>query len=86
MAEMVPMSSELYELSDKNAKHRCFLLAEVYNTKEYRNYILGKMDYLYDKVETYDKLKEVIQGKSTPDGLSDIQQSMKDIEHHMLHF
>jgi hypothetical protein len=64
-----------------------FLLAEVYNTKEYRNYIrLGKMDYLYDKVETYDKLKEVIQGKSTPDGLSDIQQSMKDIEHHMLHF
>jgi hypothetical protein len=32
------------------------------------------MDYLYDKVETYDKLKEVIQGKSTPDGLSDIQQ------------
>jgi hypothetical protein len=28
-----------------------FLLAEVYNPKEYRNYIhLGKMDYLYDKV------------------------------------
>jgi hypothetical protein len=27
---------------------------EVYNPKEYRNYIhLGKMDYLY-KVETYD--------------------------------
>jgi hypothetical protein len=24
MAEMVPMSSELYELSDKNAKYRCF--------------------------------------------------------------
>jgi hypothetical protein len=67
-------------------KTQIFLLAEVYNTKEYRNYIrLGKMDYLYDKVETYDKLKEVIQGKSTPDGLSDIQQ-MKDIEHHMLHF
>jgi hypothetical protein len=44
------------------------------------------LDYLYDKVETYDKLKEVIQGKSTPDGLSEIQQSMKDIESHMLHF
>jgi hypothetical protein len=41
------------------------------------------MDYLYDKVETYDKLKEVIQGKSTPDGLSEIQQSMKDIESHV---
>jgi hypothetical protein len=68
------MSSELYELSDKNANTDAFLLA--HNTKEYRNYIrLGKMDYLYDKVETYDKLKEVIQGKSTPDGLSDIQQN-----------
>ena len=64
-----------------------FLLAEVYNPKEYRNYIrLGKMDYLYDKVETYDKLKEVIQGKSLPDGLSDIQYGMKDIENHMLQF
>jgi hypothetical protein len=37
-------------------------IIEVYNPKEYRNYIrLGKMDYLYDKVETYDKLKDVIQ-------------------------
>jgi hypothetical protein len=43
------------------------------------------MDYLYDK-ETYDKLKEVIQGKSTPDGLSEIQQSMKDIESHVALF
>jgi hypothetical protein len=39
-------------------------LLEVYNPDEYRNYIrLGKMDYLYDKVETYDKLKDIIQGK-----------------------
>jgi glycosidase len=64
-----------------------FLLAEVYNPNEYRNYIrLGKMDYLYDKVETYDHLKAVIQGKTSPDGLSDIQHRMADIEHHMLHF
>ncbi len=64
-----------------------FLLAEVYNPNEYRNYIrLGKMDYLYDKVETYDKLKEIIQGKSTPDGLSDIQNRMADIEHHNVAF
>ncbi|MFT4670055.1 MAG: hypothetical protein ACI9HJ_001633 [Ulvibacter sp.] len=58
-----------------------FLLAEVYNTIEYRNYIrLGKMDC------PYDKLKEVIQVKSILYGLSDIQKSMKDIERHMLHF
>ncbi|MBC7439970.1 MAG: alpha-amylase, partial [Flavobacterium sp.] len=64
-----------------------FLLAEVYNPNEYRNYInLGKMDYLYDKVAFYDKLKEVVQGKSLPDPISDIQKNMADIEHHMFHF
>jgi len=63
------------------------LMAEVYNPKEYRNYIkLGKMDYLYDKVETYDYLKSIIQGKTAPDGLTSIAQNMSDIEHHMLHF
>lgn len=88
MAEMVPYEFWSYMNSAIKMKNRdAFLLAEVYNPKEYRNYIrLGKMDYLYDKVETYDKLKEVIQGKSLPDGLSDIQKGMNDIEHHMLQF
>jgi glycosidase len=88
MAEMVPYEFWSYMNSAVKMKNPdAFLLAEVYDPKEYRNYIrLGKMDYLYDKVETYDKLKDVIQGKSSPDELSDIQEGMKDIEHHMLHF
>ena len=88
MAEMVPYEFWSYMNSAIKVKNPdAFLLAEVYNPKEYRNYIhLGKMDYLYDKVETYDKLKEVIQGKSLPDPLSDIQNNLADIEHHMLHF
>ena len=88
MAEMVPYEFWSYMNSAIKMKNpKAFLLAEVYNPNEYRNYIrLGKMDYLYDKVETYDKLKDIIRGKSTPDGLSDIQIGMSDIEHHMLHF
>ncbi len=88
MAEMVPYEFWSYMNSAIKVNNPdAFLLAEVYNPKEYRNYIhLGKMDYLYDKVETYDKLKDVIQGRSLPDGLSDIQNGMADIEHHMLHF
>ena len=76
MAEMVPYEFWSYMNSAiKMQNADAFLLAEVYNPSEYRNYIrLGKMDYLYDKVETYDKLKDVIQGKSLPDGLSDIQR------------
>ncbi len=88
MAEMVPYEFWSYMNSAIKVKNPdAFLLAEVYNPNEYRNYIYkGKMDFLYDKVATYDKLKEVIQGKSLPDGLSDIQHGMADIEHHMLHF
>ena len=88
MAEMVPYEFWSYMNSAIKMKNPdAFLLAEVYNPNEYRNYIhLGKMDYLYDKVETYDKLKDIIQGRALPDGLSDIQNGMADIEHHMLHF
>lgn len=88
MAEMVPYEFWSYMNSAIKVKNPdAFLLAEVYNPNEYRNYIrLGKMDYLYDKVETYDKLKDVIQGRALPDDLSDIKKRMSDIEHHMLHF
>ena len=88
MAEMVPYEFWSFMNSAIKMKNpNAFLLAEVYNPKEYRNYIqLGKMDYLYDKVEFYDKLKSVIQGNSNPDGISDIQKGTADIEHHMFHF
>lgn len=88
MAEMVPYEFWSYMNSAIKMKNpNAFLLAEVYNPNEARNYIhLGKMDYLYDKVMLYDKLKEVIQGKSLPDPISDIQKANADIEHHMYHF
>ena len=88
MAEMVPYEFWSYMNSAIKMKNpHAFLLVEVYNPKEYRNYIrLGKMDYLYDKVAFYDKLKEVAQGKSLPDPISDIQHDVADIEHNMFHF
>lgn len=88
MAEMVPYEFWSYMNSAIKMKNpKAFLMAEVYNPKEYRNYIkLGKMDYLYDKVETYDHLKSIIQGNAMPDPLSDIQIGMNDIDNHMLHF
>lgn len=88
MAEMVPYEFWSYmNAAIKMKQPNAFLLAEVYNPKEYRNYIkLGKMDYLYDKVETYDQLKAVVKGDALPDALSKIQEGLSDIEHHMLHF
>jgi glycosidase len=88
MAEMVPVEFWSYlNSSIKQKNPDAFLLAEVYNPDLYRDYLqLGKMDYLYDKVEFYDSLKLLMQGTGPAQALEDIQASMQDIELHMLHF
>lgn len=88
MAEMVPVEFWSYMNSHIKMKNpEAFLLAEVYNPSLYRDYIKkGKMDYLYDKVQLYDTLKHVMQGHGKTDNIPPIQDDLKDIEHHMLHF
>jgi glycosidase len=88
MAEMVPV--EFWSYLNSQIKHtnpEAVLLAEVYNPKLYRDYIrLGQMDYLYDKVDFYDQMKAVMQGKSDTMPLLETQAKFADIEHHLLHF
>lgn len=88
MAEMVPVEFWSYLNSSIKMKNpNAFLLAEVYNPNFYRDYIKkGKMDYLYDKVQLYDTIKSIMQGKGLTDHIPPIQEDLKDIEHHMLHF
>ncbi len=88
MAEMVPVEFWSYMNSNIKMKNSdAFLLAEVYNPSLYRDYIKkGKMDYLYDKVQLYDTIKHIMQGHGSTDYIPKIQEDLKDIEHHMLHF
>lgn len=88
MAEMVPVEFWSYMNSHiKMQNPDAFLLAEVYQPHLYRDYIKkGKMDYLYDKVQLYDTLKHVMQGHGSTYNIPPIQEDLKDIEHHMLHF
>ncbi len=88
MAEMVPVEFWSFMNSSIKAQNPdAFLMAEVYQPHLYRDYIqLGKMDYLYDKVDLYDTLKAIMQGKVSTATISPIQRDMLDIEHHMLHF
>lgn len=88
MAEMVPVEFWSYMNSSIKMKNpNAFLMAEVYNPSLYRDYIKkGKMDYLYDKVQLYDTIKHIMQGYGKTDHIPAIQNELKDIEHHMLHF
>ncbi|MFC2354433.1 MAG: alpha-amylase family glycosyl hydrolase [Capnocytophaga ochracea] len=88
MAEMVPV--EFWSYLNSAIKHqnpKAFLLAEVYNPNEYRPYLhLGKMDYLYDKVQLYDTLRNIVTYGHSTDAIVAIQSSLADIAHRMLHF
>ncbi|KOO15404.1 alpha-amylase [Vibrio xuii] len=88
MAEMVPV--EFWSYLNASIKHQnpdALLMAEVYQPDLYRDYIqLGKMDYLYDKVDLYDTLKAITRGQASTAEIGRIEYQLRDIEHHMLHF
>ncbi|MCX2780626.1 alpha-amylase family protein [Microbulbifer thermotolerans] len=88
MAGMVPVEFWSYlNSSIKMKKPDALLLAEIYTPERYRDYIhLGKMDYLYDKVGTYDTLRAIMAGNESTDALVPLQQGLADIAPHMLHF
>ncbi|MBN8430406.1 alpha-amylase [Microbulbifer salipaludis] len=88
MAGMVPVEFWSYlNSSIKMQKPDALLLAEIYQPDLYRDYVhLGKMDYLYDKVGTYDAIRAVMEGKAATDPLVEIQESLRGIEDNMLRF
>ncbi|WP_211091868.1 alpha-amylase family protein [Vibrio agarilyticus] len=88
MAELVPVEFWSYlNTAIKHLDNEAFLMAEVYQPALYRDYIqLGGMDCLYDKVDLYDTLKGVIQGKQSSDAIANVQAQLADIDASMLRF
>jgi glycosidase len=88
MAEMVPV--EFWSFMNSSIKMHtpsAEVIAEVYQPDLYRDYIFkGKMDYLYDKVDVYDTLKDIVQEKAGCSRLDADQQKLADIEPHLLRF
>ena len=88
MAQMVPVEFWSYLNSAIKMKNPdAILVAEIYIPEVYREYLsLGKMDFLYDKVQLYDTLKGIMQGHGSTDQIVPILEDLNDIGHHMLHF
>ncbi len=88
MAEMVPYEFWGWAIPQvKEINNELIFIAEVYNPREYRNYIhFGKFDYLYDKVGLYDTLRSVVTGASPATSITGCWQSVDDIHEHMLNF
>lgn len=87
MAEMVPCDFWGWAIPQvKRINPDIIFIAEVYNPREYRNYIYrGKFDYLYDKVGLYDTVRSVVNGNSAMN-ITGCWQSVDDIYDRMLNF
>ncbi|MCX2679911.1 alpha-amylase family protein [Galbibacter sp. EGI 63066] len=88
MAEMVPVEFWSYMNSAiKMENPDAFLMAEVYQPDLYRDYIrLGKMDYLYDKVDMYDSIAHIMKGYGWTDHIPVVRDKFTDIEPNLLYF
>lgn len=87
MAEMVPVEFWAYATARVKEKYpHIQFIAEVYNPAEYRRYIAGGFDYLYDKVGLYDTLRAVVCHGASASSITGCWQAVDDIRGHMLNF
>lgn len=88
MAEMVPVEFWGWVIPEIKKEHENILfIAEVYNPNEYHNYVFnGKFDYLYDKVDLYDTLKDVICGRRPTSDITHCWQRVEGVQKQMLNF
>ncbi|MFM9840806.1 MAG: alpha-amylase family protein [Cyclobacteriaceae bacterium] len=88
MSEMVPVEFWQWAIPQVKAVNpEIIFIAEIYNPSQYRNYLEnGKFDFLYDKVQLYDTLRLLVNQKAHTEGIAKIQESLKGINHQMLHF
>ena len=88
MAEMVPVEFWHWVIREvKNVYPEVIFIAEIYKPEAYRNYIhYGGFDYLYDKVELYDSLKNIIRSLNGTDELTEVWQKQDGIVDNMLRF
>jgi glycosidase len=91
MAEMVPVEFWKYATEEVKIDYpKTIFIAEIYNPKEYHNYIkVGGFDYLYDKVGLYDALRRLVEQKpeATVEDITKVWQNESgDISQNMLRF
>jgi len=88
MAEMVPVEFWHWVIPQVKAVNpEIVFIAEIYNPQQYRNYIdQGQFDFLYDKVQLYDTLRLLVNQKAHAADITHVQDNLKDINEHMVHF
>ena len=87
MAEMVPTAFWSWAIDKvKFTYNDIDFIGEVYDPRQYREYLGAGFDYLYDKVGMYDTVRSVICGNGSSSFITGAWQATDDIRSHMLYF
>lgn len=92
MSEMVPYEFWQYGIGKVKEKYpEILFIAEIYNPKVYEDYIVtGGFDYLYDKVELYDSIRSVVEGRRPIEAIEKCltlpTYTNEKVANHMLNF
>ena len=88
MAFMVPVEFWHWAIPQvKKAKKNILFIAELYDLNIYRQFIeYGGFDYLYDKVNLYDTLREIICNRLGAACITQCWRNVEGLEPHMLNF
>lgn len=88
MAEMVPVEFWGWVIPQiKETYPNIIFIAEIYNPNEYFNYVYnGKFDYLYDKVDLYDTLVDILKDARPASDITFAWQHVNNVNQHLLYF
>ncbi len=88
MAQMVPLAFWRWLIPQiKETYPEAIFIAETYQPSQYVSYVQeGKFDYLYDKVNLYDTLKEIIVHKHSASRITSCWQATEKVAANMLAF
>ena len=88
MAHMVPVEFWHWAIAKvKESYPEIVFIAEIYDTNLYRDYIFnGGFDYLYDKVNLYDTLCDIVKRGSSASRITSCWHTVEGVQDHMLNF
>jgi len=71
----------------KQINPEMLFIAEIYVPDQYRDYInQGGFDFLYDKVQMYDTLRRIMEGRGSTNYITRIWKDLRDINKNMIRF
>lgn len=87
MAEMVPVEFWQWVIRQIVARYpRVTFIAETYDVSQYRSYIEAGFNYLYDKVNFYDTVRDVICSRRSAADITNIWRTTEGLGRNMLYF